>query len=260
MGRMMNRVKRLLYRHLSLEAYLKTVSRLFFMGFRWGIAPRSDAYEYPHFLKHLVRKGDTVVDIGANLGYYSRIMSRLIGREGKLYAVEPVGPILGVLKHNLRKCRNVQIMPYALGAEEQTVTMANDTVSICGFMGTGRNYVAQYGDSACNADLTFRAEMKRGSRLFGSLDRLDFIKCDIEGYESVVMAEMSPLLDRCRPVVLIETAGPNRKRILKLFRELGYAGFVLQNGRLISVMRAPEKDIVFIPAHRYDDFKDLIEQ
>lgn len=53
----------------------------------------------------------------------------------------------------------------------------------------------------------FEAEMRRGSELFASLDRIDLIKCDIEGYELVVMTEMRPLLERHHPTVLIETRG-----------------------------------------------------
>lgn len=253
MGKLSNNIKRTLYRTLSLENYLRVVSRMFFAGYTLGLGKNSPAYEYPRFLKHLVRPGDTVIDIGANLGYYSCIMGRLVGKEGKVYAVEPVKPILSVLERNLRGCGNVEVMPYALGREDKSILMGNDSSRYTGYMGTGRNYVMAGEAQNDGTIIEFTAEMRRGSELFAGLGRLDFIKCDIEGYESVVIPEMAGIIEKFRPVVLIETGGQNRLEILKLFREWGYAGYVLDGGRLISVMRAPEKDIVFVPMHRHKE-------
>jgi FkbM family methyltransferase len=249
-------IKRLLYRRLSLENYLKVLSRGFFAGYGLGLGKNSPDYEYPRFLKHLVRRGDTVLDIGANLGYYSRILSGLVGAEGRVYAVEPVKPILGVLKHNLRRCRNVEIAPYALGGEDKHVTMVNDSSRYTGYMGTGRNYIPETEEQERdNLDMEFQVEMRRGSELFAGLERLDFVKCDIEGYESVVIPEMASVIQKHLPVVLLETGGANRRPMIELFRRWGYAGYVLHKGRLVSVMRAPEKDVLFIPGHRH---KELI--
>lgn len=271
MSKLSNNIKRLLYRNLSLEAYLRVVSRMFFVGYGLGLGRRSPAYEYPRFLKRLVRRGDTVIDIGANLGYYSGILARRVGPEGRVYAVEPVKPILGVLRKNLRRFRNVEIMPYALGAEDKCVLLGNDSSRYAGYMGTGRNRVLEKAgppaEGTENAEkpgdkdvmvIEFAADMRRGSELFAGLERLDFVKCDIEGYETVVLSEMAPVIERFRPVVMVETGGPNRKEILKMFRTWGYAGYVLEEGRLISVMRAPEKDIVFIPGHRHGEFEEYI--
>ena len=240
-------IKKLLYRSLSLENYLRVLSAGFFAGLRLGLGRRSAAYEYPRFLKDLVRDGDVAIDIGANLGYYSRVMSGLVGSEGKVYAVEPVKPILGVLEHNLRRCGNVEIVPYALGAENKSILMVNDSSRYTGYMGTGRNYIPESDeDERADADMEFEVEMRRGSELFADLARLDFIKCDIEGYEAVVIPEMTPVIERHLPVVLLETGGANRRGMIELFRSWGYAGYVLVDGRLVSVMRAPEKDIIFI--------------
>ena len=74
-------------------------------------------------------------------------------------------------------------------------------------------------EAGAEADVEFTAEMRRGSELFGHLTRIDFIKCDVEGYEVVIMEEMRPLLERFRPTVLIETGGENRDRIVALFTE-----------------------------------------
>ena len=242
---------RILYRTLPLEGYLRAVSRLFFLWQRLGLGRRAPETEYVYHLPQLVRAGDTCIDIGANLGYYARTISRLAGPAGRVYAVEPVAPIRKVLSRNLRRCANTEILPFALGAAAGPVRMGNDSARENGYFGTGRNFVNEGGG---RSDVEFTAEMRRGSELFARLPRLDFIKCDIEGYEAVVMEEMRPLLERFRPTVLIETGGENRPRIVRLFTRLGYAGYTLDRGREIPLSPGSTKDIIFRPgAERPED-------
>lgn len=239
-------IHRLLYRMLPLEGYLRVVSRLFFLWQRLGIGRHAPATEYVYHLPQLVRAGDVCIDIGANLGYYARTISRLAGRSGQVWAVEPVAPIRKVLSRNLRRCANVEILPYALGTEDRDVVMGNDSARESGYFGTGQNFV---NESGRRTDVEFVARMRRGSELFAQLQRLDFIKCDIEGYEVVVMNEMRPLLERFHPTVLIETGGENRPRIIDLFTSLGYRGFTLDHGREVPLTPQSTKDIIFRHAH-----------
>lgn len=239
-------IHRLLYCTLPLGGYLRVVSRMFFLWQRLGIGRYAPATEYVYHLPQLVRAGDTCIDIGANLGYYARTISRLAGPSGRVLAVEPVAPIREVLRRNLRRCSNVEILPYALGAEDRDVAMGNDSARESGYLGTGQNFV---NDAGRPTDVAFEARMRRGSELFAGLRRLDFIKCDIEGYELTVMREMRPLLERFRPTVLIETGGANRPEIIRLFTGLGYRGFTLDRGREVELTPESTKDIIFRHAH-----------
>lgn len=239
-------IHRLLYRILPFEAYLRVVSRMFFLWQRLGIGRFDPATEYVYHLPQLVHPGDVCIDIGANLGYYARTLARLVGNDGRVWAVEPVAPIRKVLSRNLRRCPNTEIIPFALGAEERNVAMGNDSARETGYFGTGQNFV---NDSGADVDVAFRAEMRRGSRLFAHLRRLDFIKCDIEGYETVVMEEMRPLIERFHPIVLIESGGENRRQIIRLFAGLGYDAFVLDHGREVPLTPEATKDIIFRYAH-----------
>lgn len=233
---------RILYRLLPLEGYLRVVSSLFFLWHWLGLGRRSEALEYVYHLPRLVRAGDVCIDIGANLGYYARTLARLAGSEGRVYAVEPVAPVRKVLSRNLRRCVNTEIIPYALGGEDRTVVLANDSARETGYLGTGRNFVKESGG---RSDVEFVAEMRRGSGLFGGLKRLDFIKCDVEGYELHILREMRPVLERHRPTVLIETGGENRPAVVRLFGELGYRGYTLADGREVPLTSGSGKDIIF---------------
>ncbi len=233
---------KILYRTLSLKSYLRVVSGIYFILYRLGVGRRSSMMEYAYHLPKLVKRGDVCIDIGANLGYYSRPLSKIVGDGGRVYAVEPV-PVIGeVLRHNLRGCGNVEILPYALGEHSRTITMTNSSALETGYFGTGQNRVDEV---PIDGSTTFEAQMRRGSELFAEVEHIDFIKCDIEGYELHVMREMRSLLERHRPTVLIETGGDNRHEIIAMFEQLGYEGFTLEEGCEVRLERASHKDIIF---------------
>ncbi len=235
-------INRVLYRVLPLRGYLRCVSSLLFLWQRLGLGRNTEALEYLYHLPNLVTKGDITIDIGANLGYYSRTLSRSVGSQGVVYAVEPVPIVLDVLRHNLNKCQNVVILPYALGSEAKTISMGNNSARSTGYMGTGQNFVNESNEGC---DVEFSAQMRRPDELFSGLERLDFIKCDIEGYEVVVLSEMRELLERFHPTVLVETGGKNRQEIIKLFSSMGYRGTTLHNGEEVALSDKNEKDIIF---------------
>ena len=234
---------RILYRLLSLENYLRVVSRMFFLYRALGLGRNGRALEYVYHLPQLVREGDTAIDIGANLGYYARPISDIIGHEGHLYAIEPVPVIFSVLKRNMRGKKNATLLNYALGEEERQIEMANDSVAAAGYFGTGRNFVSE-GELSKDA-VRFTAQMKRGSQLFADLERIDFIKCDIEGYERVVIPELKPILERHHPTLLIETDGDTRRDIVSLMEGLGYQAYMLKDGVEVPLDVDSDKDIIF---------------
>lgn len=240
MGKLLHRI---LYRALPLEWYLRVVSRMLFVYRALGLGRHSRAMEYNYHLSRLVKRGDTVVDIGANLGYYTCPLSDIVGPEGRVYAVEPVPVIFNVLKRNVSGRNNVTLLNYALGEEEHTIEMANDSVAAGGYFGTGRNFVSD-GDLSAEA-IRFTAQMRRGSELFSEVGKIDFIKCDIEGYERVVMPELRDLIERDHPTVLIETDGQTRHKMVEMFAEMGYRATMLSGGVEVPLDVESDKDIIF---------------
>ena len=54
-------------------------------------------------VRYLIKPGDSVIDIGANVGVYSKILSELVGPDGHVYSIEPFGPTFEILCYNIRK-------------------------------------------------------------------------------------------------------------------------------------------------------------
>lgn len=70
----------------------------------------------------LAKKGDTVVDVGANIGFYTIYFSKAVGPQGTVLAFEPDPENIKLLRENvkLNRCTNVKIFPFALGNADTT--------------------------------------------------------------------------------------------------------------------------------------------
>ena len=70
-------------------------------------------------LKRLIKKGMTVVDIGANIGYYTLLFSRLVGQEGRVYAFEPEPYNYSLLERSIKQngYKNIHLIQKALSDE-----------------------------------------------------------------------------------------------------------------------------------------------
>ncbi|MDE2292106.1 MAG: FkbM family methyltransferase, partial [Elusimicrobia bacterium] len=145
------------------------------------------------------RPGMTFVDLGANIGYYSVLASRLVGPEGRVFAFEPDTANLELLLRNVREngCRNVAVAPYAV----------SDRV------GFAELYQAESAPAVHS--IARPPESSRGGRrvMTVSLDEYfpegvcpDFVKMDVEGAEFMALSGMTRLLsDRRLKVVVFES-------------------------------------------------------
>lgn len=69
----------------------------------------------------VLRRGDVAVDIGANVGYYTRIASQLVGSDGAVLAFEPMPAAFRVLQLNCADLSNTRLFPVALSDSDSEV-------------------------------------------------------------------------------------------------------------------------------------------
>ncbi len=227
----MKTIRLFLYKVFGLKFYLKLISKIYILLIRMGFFKKK--YAELHFLKKLIKQGCSCIDIGANLGYYSYFLCKYVGKEGKVYAVEPVPVFRQVLLSNLSASFNdrFQLFPFALGMEEKSITMGMPVVD--GIIHHGMTHVIAE-DERPRIEKTFNVEMKRPDELFKDLKSLHFIKCDVEGYEFWVFSAMRTLLSDLKPMVQCELGGENKQKTIELFMELGYETYILSNSQLIK--------------------------
>ncbi len=227
-------INKILYKSLNQHNYLKFLNSSFLAFYKTGLLKNNPKYQYHYFARNLVSAGDTVIDLGANLGYYSNLFEQWVGPQGKLYAVEPVLPFNDILQWRLGNKKHVTILPYALGTQEKDITLV--IPKNLSYLSTGLPNVYDSETHGCLEEYGFKfnAKMKRGSELFKNLERLDFVKCDIEGYEEFVLPEMREIFVKHQPIIQVETWGTHKKVVEDFLLSTGYKQFHLANKKLIS--------------------------
>jgi FkbM family methyltransferase len=150
-------------------------------------------------LRMLLKKGSVALDIGANIGYFSSVMSQCVGKEGQVYAFEPVPDTFAQLTLT-KKCNsssNLKLFQLALGEANGTTTIAFSP-SLSGNASLHRQLE---GDArAINIDV------KTIDSLYSHklLRECQLIKIDVEGHELSVFRGGSNYFRLCRPIVIYE--------------------------------------------------------
>jgi FkbM family methyltransferase len=255
----MKTIKALLNKLLGQKNYLRLTSTLFFHYFNKGWLADNPSYYSHYFVKNLIQQGETVIDIGGNLGYFTKIFSRLVGKTGRVYTVEPIELYRQVLEKNISSLQNVTILPYALGENDGTILMGNPSSDKHrhGLMRVLKKDETQF----IAAAEKYEVAMKHPLHLFESMGKIDYIKCDIEGYEIPVIPLMEPLIARQLPLMQIETEGENKFLILEMMWKLGYKSFYAEKQKLSPVLTTDQTvigDLMFIPAHRLESFQKFV--
>ena len=227
--------KKLAYRSLGQKNYLKLLSAGYKFLYKTGLLKSNPSYQYHYFSKNLIRSGDTVLDIGANVGYYSMLFAKWVGSNGKLIAVEPVPAFMEMLKWNTRQFNNITYYNYALGLEEKEIHLVVPNPN--GYLRTGLANVYDEKETASNEGDVFKfsATMKKASELFAGIPSINFIKMDIEGYEEYVLPEMKPVLLKHKPVLQVETWGTHKPIVEQFMKSIGYVQYELRRNKLERV-------------------------
>ena len=168
------------------------------------------------FKKH-IKLGDVVVDVGANIGFYTLLFASLVGPTGKVIAFEPVKENFELLSKNidLNKLNNVELHQNAVGSYNSKVKMKlSESI--------GRHQISENGD--------YEVECVR---LDDCIKFADFVKIDVEGYETNVLIGMKNLLSQKLTII--------SEFYLKLLKQHGDPGeffkIIQQNGFVLYDVR-----------------------
>jgi len=256
-------IRKTLLKTLGDEKYLSFVSNVFLRMYHSGKA--KEKYPEMYLLNKFVSEGNTCIDIGANIGYYSVPLAELVGKSGKVYAVEPVELFRNVLTKNLKRYKvenRVEVIPYALGnIDDEEIEMG--TPEVDGLVHFGYTKVLSSGESKVRNK--YKVKIHRPNTIFSDLNELHFIKCDIEGYEDKVIPEFSDIIKKFKPTLQIEICSKrNREIIIDLLKPLNYKVFYYLNNKLFELKKKEDNienscDLYFFQTQNINSLKELIQ-
>lgn len=179
----------------------------------WG-GVAGDDYE-PELLPWLalLRPGQVVVDIGANIGVFSLRASRKVGARGRVISFEPIPQTCALLRKNARLnyCNNMTVLEKAVGdAVGKIKIRTSGHLSSASIANPGFAYESE-------VELTTLDEEFR--RL--GLSSVDAIKMDIEGAEPLAIRGMASVILTYHPMILFEN-GPAGMETCQLLESFGY--------------------------------------
>ncbi len=183
-------------------------------------------------VKHLVKPGDTVVDVGANVGWYTNYLSRLVGDRGRVISLEPMPETFALLSNSVKAHRLANVELHNVGASEFD---GSAVMEIPQYVSGGANYyMAHIVDSARQVSTMCQREVKLrslDSMLGETLRKVGFIKCDVEGHELQLIKGAQETIKVSKAAWLIEISrssdpdleGSNSAQIFGLLAAQGYS-------------------------------------
>jgi FkbM family methyltransferase len=169
-------------------------------------------------MQEVVQPGWTVVDIGAHIGYSTLLLAKCVGPKGKVIAFEPLTQNFKMLEENIRLNQHTNVFAENLALMERPgqIELRSATPGALTWVASTATDAAAAVESQRVNAVTFDGYAGRNG-----IARVDFVKMDVEGAETDVLSGMTGILERDRPVLLIEIHqyaryGDNHPALLKL--------------------------------------------
>jgi FkbM family methyltransferase len=210
------------------------------------------------WLRILLPRGGTFVDVGANVGVYTLEGAARVGVSGRVIAVEASPGHARTLAENVavNDFRQVRILPFAVGEADGLARLVLPTGGNRGMFTIG----------SVDGEPVAEVPVRRLDDLLAAegITAVDVLKMDIEGAELGALAGAPELLRRSRPAVIVElnekALRPFRATpgaLLELFAREGYRGWLIRRAGLVPLEDEPGRrfecdECLFVPRDRPD--------
>jgi FkbM family methyltransferase len=193
-----------------------------------------ESFIFPEFFSGPVRlrSGDVVLDLGANIGTTAVLFSKCVGPDGRVFAFEPV--VSELCRRNIARNQATNVTVVPCGVAERAGMVDFRTSDFC----LDSHACDPEPRSGARPSQTCRARMIRLDEWVGEqrLERVDFIKMDIEGAEEAAIRGAENLIARFRPRWSISSyhvdpsGEPQHPKLVRLLKSFGYR--VQERGRI----------------------------
>jgi FkbM family methyltransferase len=178
-------------------------------------------------VKKIVKPEMRVLDIGANIGYYTLYLAKLVGSTGTVFAIEPVQRfrerLMWMIVANGFEDR-VKVIPYGVSDCRDTVEIEIDHTSAT------LHQIRTISEGLFRERIELDTLDALDSRM--DISPIDFIKVDIDGHEPFMLDGSKSFFLKNRPVMVMEfsqlsldVAGSDVREVKKRLDELGYVLF-----------------------------------
>ena len=196
-------------------------------------------------VRELVQPGTMAVDLGANFGMYTKVLSDLVGPTGTVISVEPVPETFDVLSRNIRSLgmRNVSCVNVAISDSDGDVVMELPNYGTGGINFYQATVVASPLGRVIDSRRQVVVPALRLDSLVAGTGVVGFVKCDVEGHELACLSGAEMVLGSHGAAWLVEVWGdpdePGTKaiQVFRIFERLSYVSWWFDGHRLVKRRR-----------------------
>lgn len=190
-------------------------------------------------IKHLAKPGQKWLDVGANIGYFTILLSALVGPDGEVHAFEPNPVMVCRLERSLRQngANNVFLNPCAVSNVSGVEVTLYVPLSHCGQ--SGQASLLRHQDIA-ESQMVSVTTTTLDAYLAPLEQEIDFMKIDVEGLELLVFQGMKEAFARRRPKIIIaevshlpDCLAPPRQ-LIGLLIQAGYCPYRIRKQGLFA--------------------------
>lgn len=192
-------------------------------------------------MRKFVKPGMTVVDVGANVGWFSLLAASLTGPTGRVIAVEPWSEncrliLLSILENNFG---NIELWPFALDSQQGWASFMTAVGSNAAFC---LDSAESLRSGAAVIVPTFRLD-----DLLPAGTKVDYLKIDVEGAEIRVLRGAERTLEASRPVIVSEFS-PEATLVTSQADGLEYLSWFTERNWSIQVINRHNSDLMSFPS------------
>ncbi len=194
------------------------------------------------FVHGILKPGDTAIDVGAHIGFFTMQMAAMVGATGRVHAFEPFDANADLLERSIAENRFGDRVIFQRGAVGAMSGLATLTFPV-ETLNSGGAYLLRDGTAALSGNLKKQVPIV-------ALDDIDldvrrpvrFIKMDVEGAEPQVIRGAMRLLKEDRPIILSElhptqlerASGVTANEFLDQLRAIGYRAHTIGSGAALA--------------------------
>ncbi len=193
-------------------------------------------------VRELVQRGTVAVDLGANIGVYTKVLSDLVGPTGTVISVEPVPQTFDVLSRNIRSLAmsNVSCLNVAISDSNGDVVMALPNYDTGGINFYQATVVTTADKRVVDSRQHVLVPALTLDTLVAGKGVVGFVKCDVEGHELACLSGAQTVLNSHCPAWLVEVwgdpddPGTGAMKTFSVFENLSYVSWWFDGRRLVK--------------------------